>query len=69
MSGYRFYIIDESAEVWGTDDEELARNANEIDYAIVIDAKKNKVINEGDWGGIAEYRIKEEIEVEEDEEE
>ena len=37
MTGFRFYIIDDSAEVWGTDDVGVAEIANKLDLSITID--------------------------------
>jgi len=70
FTSFRFYIIDDDAKVWGTNDEEVARNANETEYSIVINAGENKATTEFcKWKDVNDYNNKEEDEEEEEEEE
>ena len=70
FTGFRFYIIDDNAKVWGTNDEEVARNANETEYLIVINAGENKAASDfAVWKDIKDYDDTKEEEEEEEEEE
>ena len=57
MSGFRFYIIDDNAEVWGTDDVGVAEIANKVDLSIVIDTEENKAVVGTTWDDVLEHGI------------